>query len=80
MKLKDLIAAIQIMEQYDPEAEVRVGDQIECGPYMNASVGGIFRSRDSKRFVICANDDEQWKEEEVLEMETVWVPPPETKT
>lgn len=62
-------------------AEVRVGDTIESGPYLHASVGGIFESPKGY-LVICVNDDEQWCDESPEKfvehdesMKVLWKPP-----
>ena len=44
------------------EIQIRIGDQVESGPYLHASVGGVFRGTDGS-IILCANDDEQWHEE-----------------
>lgn len=77
MKASELIRVL--MEQpYD--VEIRVGDQVESGPYLHASVGGIFKGSKGE-VVICANDDEVWKDEiagfdpeQVPERPVIWKP------
>lgn len=44
------------------DKEVRIGEQIESGPYLNAGLASIYRSTRGG-VIICANDDEQWFDE-----------------
>ena len=44
------------------ENEIRIGDQVESGPYLHASVGGVFKGTQGE-IILCANDDDQWREE-----------------
>ncbi len=75
MRLHQLRAIVESLNVYHPDTEIRIGDQLECGPYLNASVGGVYLSTDNERLVICANDDETWKEEvSERDMETLWAP------
>jgi hypothetical protein len=58
--------------------EIRVGDQVESGPYLNASVGGVFQGRKGD-VILCANDDEVWQDEAAgfhpdYELEKLWTP------
>lgn len=60
-----------------PELEkidIRIGDQIESGPYEHGSVVGIYRGTDGD-VIVCGGDD--WEEEETGfdELPVVWSPP-----
>lgn len=67
-------------QHIDRRAQLRVGDQVESGPYLHASVGGVYKGRDGE-IVICANDDQQWTDEYAKapdsELECLWAPRPE---
>lgn len=64
MKVATLITLLKALPA---EAEIRIGDQIEAGPYSNAEVGGIWLSApvngSSERVILCANDDAPWLDE-----------------
>ena len=55
-ELIDVLAAI------DPDMEVRIGDQIESGPYSHTSVGGIWRGAKGA-VIVCGNPDDEWVNE-----------------
>lgn len=68
-----------------PNAEIRIGDQTEAGPYLHASVGGAFAGSHGE-VILCANDDEEWisetpaayvEEKDMPELEELWAPPQE---
>jgi hypothetical protein len=79
MTLRELHQLLETMIHLDPSSmqkEVRIGDQIESGPYLHASVGGVWRGRKGE-VVIAANDDEVWKDESAgyhpdFELERIW--------
>lgn len=81
MKVRDLHKLVVDLVAKDPsilEREVRIGDQIESGPYLHASVGGVWRGRNNE-VVFCANDDEQWQDDAAgyhpdFELEKLWIP------
>jgi len=59
--------------------EIRLGDQIESGQYLHASVGGVYEGT-RLDVILCANDDEQWFDEgvQITESQTLkalWEPP-----
>jgi hypothetical protein len=61
------------------DAEVRIGDQVESGPYLHARIGGVFRSHNGRDIILTANDDEVWYDEEANtgrddELEVLWRP------
>lgn len=65
MTVADLI---KLCVSLHPDTEVRIGDQIEAGPYSNASVGGVWtsppdRNGEVERVILCANDDAPWLDE-----------------
>lgn len=59
------------------EMDIRIGDQVESGPYLHSAVGGIFKGTDGD-IILCANDDDDWSEEETgidHELPVLWSPP-----
>lgn len=73
---------IRVLMTLPHNAHIRIGDQLEAGPYSHASVGGVWQGVDGD-VILCANDDEEWKDEHVvLEGEStdplpvLWSPPP----
>ncbi len=57
--------------------EIRIGDQVESGPYLNAAVGGVFKGTNGE-VILCANDDDQWREEATgidHDLPVLWKPP-----
>ena len=58
---------LPIMEAHGKDVEIRIGDQIECGPYSHDKVGGVWTDRpDSggviQSVILCAEDSE-WRDE-----------------
>ena len=76
---------IDLLGGFHPDTEVRIGDQIEQGPYLHQAVGGVWKLLDDESgvrgIVLCASDDDLWKEEftiedeEAPELPQVWKPP-----
>jgi hypothetical protein len=61
------------------DADIRIGDQVESGPYLHASVGGAFLARNGKDIILTANDDKVWQDEAAgyhsdYELEVLWRP------
>lgn len=76
MKIREMRELCQAFEDRGlGERDIRLGDQIESGPYLHASVGGIFESPECN-LIVCANDDEVWRDEtaKVSELKAVWPP------
>ena len=76
-QLRNLIALLP------GDAEVRIGDQIEAGPYLHQEVGGVWRSLDNggghRAVILCAGDSDLWKSEELQPPDVLpllWKPPP----
>jgi hypothetical protein len=69
MNIQDLTnLLLGLMDQHGKEVEVRIGDQIEAGPYFHASVGGVWTDRTGSggevtKVILCANDDDPWTSE-----------------
>ena len=82
MNVRELFEVLERLVAADPrnwKKEIRIGDQIESGPYLHASVGGVFRGEEGQ-IIICANDDDRWKDESVTlqdgqVLSTLWKPP-----
>lgn len=73
---------IRVLMALPHNAEIRIGDQTEAGPYLHASVGGVFGSDNG--VILCANDDEEWisetpgayvEEKDMPELPVLWSPP-----
>lgn len=63
MKVRELHElTARMMVTGNGDQEVRVGDQIESGPYLHASVGGVWEGKKGD-LIICPNDDSQWQDE-----------------
>jgi hypothetical protein len=63
-----VIELMELLKTQPADAEVRIGDQIEGGPYSNAPVGGVWtsppdRNGSIERVILCANDDTRWLDE-----------------
>ena len=70
MTVAELLAALQTL---DPGQDVRVGDQLEAGPYEHSSVGGAWRV--ACGIVLCANPDAELVEEDPgIELPCLWRP------
>lgn len=80
MKVSELHALLARVLVNGKDPEIRVGDQIESGPYLHASVGGVFEGTGGD-IILCGNDDDQWKDESVSdsdddpELPVLWQPP-----
>lgn len=71
MKTRELI---NLLMSQAHDADVRIGDQVESGPYLHASVGGVWRNG-SGDVILTANDDKVWKDESAGgEVEVIWQP------
>lgn len=72
MKASELI---RVLMEAPHDAEIRIGDQIESGPYLHASVGGAWRGK-LGAIILCAADDEVWEDEAAAErtVEQIWKP------
>lgn len=65
MNVRQLHQLLETMIHNDPavmHSSVRIGDQIEAGPYEHTPVGGIYRGTDGE-VIICADPDAESKEE-----------------
>jgi hypothetical protein len=72
VNVRELVA---LLSKIDPDREVRIGDQIESGPYSHTSVGGVWRI--DAGIVMCASPDDEWVSESTDEAPPiVWTPPP----
>jgi len=76
MTVGELLDALQGLH-IDRRAEIRIGEQVEGGPYLHASVGGVWIGNEGD-IIICANDDEVWKDEYAMnpekELQVLWAP------
>lgn len=86
MNVQELIV---LLSQYPTDTEVRIGDQIEAGPYLHQEIGGAWTDRPGSRggvscVILCANDTSNlWKDEsedpqfpsEDEELPLIWKPP-----
>ena len=56
-----------LMEKHGKDVEVRIGDQIEVGPYSHDRVGGVWTDRPDRggaiQSVILCAEDTDWKDE-----------------
>lgn len=82
-ELQNLLNYLIVKDQTILDREVRIGDQVESGPYLNASLGSIFKGRNGD-LILCANDDEVWKDEAAgyhpdFELDRVWRKPASPK-
>ncbi len=79
---------LELMEKHGKDVEVRIGDQIEAGPYSHDRVGGVWTNREDHvggvHYVILCADDSQWHDEIELteefvsdrdELPLLWKPP-----
>lgn len=77
-----------LMEEHGKDVEVRIGDQIEAGPYSHDRVGGCWTNRPDNaggvQYVVLCAEDTQWHDEIELmeefvpardEMPLLWKPP-----
>ena len=78
---------LELMDKHGRDVEVRIGDQVEAGPYYHDRVGGVWSSRPDDgggvHYVIICAEDTQWIEEaencipeEGDELPLLWMPPP----
>ena len=86
MKLSELmtvLAEIRLRTVPPQDPEVRIGDQVESGPYLHAPVGGVFEGAKGS-VILCANDDAEWHDEvggayidlaEMPELPVLWKAP-----
>ena len=65
-------ALMDILSGLPESAEIRIGDQLEAGPYDHLPVGGVWTNHQSAdspsvvRVILCGNvDEEDWYEEDV---------------
>jgi len=77
---------LELMDKHGKDVEVRIGDQIEAGPYYHDRVGGVWSNRPDNAggvyYVILCAEDTDWKEEadnatpeEGDELPLLWKPP-----
>lgn len=65
MRLYELHALLgEMIEKGHQLAEVRIGDMIESGPYLNTSVASVFQDN-AGHVIICGSDDEDWRDETI---------------
>ena len=84
MKIKELKDLLQAeCDKENGDAEIRIGDAIESGPYLHASLGGVWKSLEGS-LILCANDDEVWHVEEVQsseeDLQVLYYPPRQEET
>jgi hypothetical protein len=64
-------------QHIDRRAQLRIGDQVESGPYLHASIGGVFAGSEGS-VILTANDDEVWTDESAfnpdVELKVLWAP------
>jgi hypothetical protein len=74
MKVRELLEVLKASNQ---DAEVRVGDQLEAGPYANIPVGGVYLGSKSE-VIICADPDAPMTDEPTgvdHDLPWLWKPP-----
>jgi len=58
---------LELMEKHGKDVEVRIGDQIEAGPYSHDRVGGVWTNREDNaggvHYVILCAEDSDWEDE-----------------
>ncbi len=80
MNVQDLTnLLLGIMEEHGKEVEIRIGDQIEAGPYSHDRVGGVWESKPDGGdhcIILCA-EDTNWRDVEVSShaLPVLWTPP-----
>jgi len=73
MKVHELAA---VLRAASPEAEVRIGDQLEAGPYEHIQVGGVFKGT-AGEVILCADPDAPSQDEPTgidHDMPVLWKP------
>jgi hypothetical protein len=53
---------IEVLRDRNPEDEVRIGDQLEAGPYEHYPVGGVYKGT-HREVILCSNPDARSTEE-----------------
>ena len=83
MMVMDLIA---LLNHLPMNAEIRIGDQIEAGPYLHQAPGGVWVKKDPngavvKSVILCAGDDDLWTDETIntagtraAKLPIIWLP------
>lgn len=79
---------VDLADKHGNDVEVRIGDQIEDGPYSHDRVGGVWTNRPDNaggiQYVVLCAEDTQWHDELVYgddfipaqhEMPLLWKPP-----
>lgn len=59
MKVGELLFVLKGLPR---DVEVRIGDQIEAGPYSHVKVGAVFKGA-GEVVIICGDPDGEWFEE-----------------
>jgi len=54
------------------DAEVRIGEQIESGPYLHGAIGSVYRIEKGV-LVLCVDDEGIWTDETMPE--AIWIKP-----
>lgn len=82
MTVQELIA---VLGNLSADMEVRIGDQLDLGPYSHDRVGGVWTSRPNHagdiQYVILCAEDTNWQDEfegdikSDDELPLVWMPP-----
>lgn len=58
---------LQLMDKHGKDVEVRIGDQIEAGPYSHDRVGSAWTNRPDNaggvHYVILCAEDSNWRDE-----------------
>ena len=82
MTVQELIA---VLGNLSADMEVRIGDQLDLGPYSHDRVGGVWTSRPNHagdiQYVILCAEDANWQDEfegdikSDDELPMVWMPP-----
>lgn len=76
---------LALMDKHGKDVEVRIGDQIELGPYSHDRVGGVWTNQPDNaggvHYVILCAEDTNWQDEfegdikSDDELPLVWKPP-----
>jgi len=75
-----VLELIDLLGQYHPNREVRIGDHLGAGPYSHDRVGGVWASPnhgDGLQYVILCAEDTSWVDENPQKiLPLVWSPSP----
>lgn len=78
---------LPLMEKHGKDLEIRIGDQIQAGPYSHDRVGSVWTNRPDNAgdvyYVILCAEDTNWKDEsddpefpsDEDELPLLWTPP-----